>query len=664
MAFLIDKPLFLLLFLTVSSMHFVVCSGLTDSEILIKFKGSLSNASALDNWSDMTNPCKGDISNWNGVICHKGFVIGLQLEGMGLTGKIDVQTLIGLSVLRSLSFMNNGFDGPFPELKKLKSLRSIFLSKNHFSGAIPDDAFEGMFKLKKVLLAENEFTGAIPSSLAALPKLIVLRLEGNKFTGKLPKFSATNFASFNVSNNELDGPIPATFSKMDFKSFSGNKGLCGQPVNECNTPNTSTSISTTSNTSNSNSNSESTSKKPSMVCIIVVGIAMAVALAAIVVAALILLQSLKRTSEESIEAPPLPSDLKKKTRSKEADRSAQGSPSEHSSNGRKKADMAKLSFIRDDGERFDLSDLLKASAEILGSGCFGLSYKAALSTGPVMVVKRFKQMNNVGKEEFHEHMRRIGRLSHPNLLPLVAYYYRKEEKLLVTDYIEKGSLAVHLHGHQALGQPSMDWPTRLKIVKGVAKGLSYLSKELPSITAAHGHLKSSNILLNQSNEPLLTDYGLIPVINQENAQELMVAYKSPEYLQLGRITKKTDVWSLGILILELIIGKLPPNFLPQGKETEGEDLASWVNAIPQEQRKNQVIDKKISGIKNSEGEILKLLKIGMSCCEGEVEKRLDLKEAIERINKLKEKDSDEDFFSSYASEEDMKKGMCDDFAIS
>lgn len=105
----------------------------------------------------------------------------------------------------------------------------------------------------------------------------------------------------------------------------------------------------------------------------------------------------------------------------------------------------KLSFLREETHHFDLTDLLKASAEILGSGCFGSSYKAALTTGTVMVVKRFRQMNNVGKEEFQEHMRRLGRLTHPNLLPLVAYYYRKEEKLIVTEFVSKGSLAVHLH---------------------------------------------------------------------------------------------------------------------------------------------------------------------------------------------------------------------------
>jgi hypothetical protein len=126
--------------------------------------------------------------------------------------------------------------------------------------------------------------------------------------------------------------------------------------------------------------------------------------------------------------------------------SSEGSHRSQVSSHSRKGDSMKLSFVRDDREHFDLQELLRASAEILGSGCFSSSYKANLLNGPTMVVKRFKQMNNVGREEFHEHMRRIARLSHPNLLPLVAYYYRKEEKLLITDFVHNGSLAVRLHG--------------------------------------------------------------------------------------------------------------------------------------------------------------------------------------------------------------------------
>lgn len=106
----------------------------------------------------------------------------------------------------------------------------------------------------------------------------------------------------------------------------------------------------------------------------------------------------------------------------------------------------KLHFVRSDRERFELEDLLRASADVLGSGSFGSSYKAMLAGREPIVVKRFKEMSNVGKEEFYAHMRLLGSLSHPNLLPLVAFYYKKDEKLLVTDFAANGSLASHLHG--------------------------------------------------------------------------------------------------------------------------------------------------------------------------------------------------------------------------
>lgn len=182
------------------------------------------------------------------------------------------------------------------------------------------------------------------------------------------------------------------------------------------------------------------SKKPSFVSIFVVVVAVVVAMIVIGAVILMLNRRRERGPANSVENPPL-----KKGRVKDsADESQRSSRSISSIRSRK--DHMKLCFVRDDRERFDLQELLKASAEILGSGCFSSSYKASLLNGPSIVVKRFKQMNNVGKEEFQEHMRRIGRLSHPNLLPLVAYYYRKEEKLLVTDYIQNGSLAVRLHG--------------------------------------------------------------------------------------------------------------------------------------------------------------------------------------------------------------------------
>lgn len=211
----------------------------------------------------------------------------------------------------------------------------------------------------------------------------------------------------------------------NFCEQAGNKDLCGSPLKSC------------------------SSDRPSLISIIVVVIVIIVALVAIAAVIFILCRRSK-TSFSSIEAP-RPSSTQKKARHvpEQNNKASQPSPDRStngSTSGGKKADSLKLNFVRDDRQRFDMHDLLKASAEILGSGCFGSSYKAALLSGPVMVVKRYKQMNNVGREEFQEHMRRLGRLRHANVLPLVAYYYKKEEKLLVSDYIKKGSLAVQLHG--------------------------------------------------------------------------------------------------------------------------------------------------------------------------------------------------------------------------
>ncbi|CAN1340367.1 Pollen receptor-like kinase 2 [Linum perenne] len=636
-------------FFFIISLHFHGCWGLTDSEVLLKFKAALGNKNGnrLSNWRDGIDVCDGDKSNWVGVICDQGLVLGLKLESMRLTGKIDVDSLAQLEELKTLGLNNNNFKGALPNFKNLLELRSLYLSNNKFSGKIPADSFKGMIKLKKLYLSGNNFSGEIPSSLAGLSKLTTLRLENNEFTGLLPKFTA-KFESFNASNNQLKGPIPRTLSKIDSSAFSGT----------CLTSATSNSKSSVLEATNGNTFSDdledtsdempSDSKKPSTTSIVFVAIVGAVAVCGIIAAAFILLRRRQQTSE-SIDSsniePGIPDDSSHRPTTREQPKVM------------KKEATMKLSFVREDRGRFELHDLLKASAELLGSGCFGSSYKAALTSGQVMVVKRFKQMNNVGREEFHDHMRRIGKLRHTNLLPLVAFYYRKEEKLLVHDFVPYGSLAVHLHGHQALGQPSLEWENRVKIIKGVSRGLSYLYKELPSVIAAHGHLKSNNVLLDENFEPYLTDYGLIPVINQENAQELMVAYKSPEYLRLGRVTKKTDVWALGMLILEVVTGKLSSTFLKQGGGGE-DDLVSWVRLIPEDRWASEVVDKELREEEEEEGEMVKLVRIGLMCCEGDVDKRPDLKEVVGMIEEINIGNDniikdiyDDDLFSSYNDDE-------------
>lgn len=568
------------------------------------------------------------------------------MENLELSGSIDIEALSGLTSLRTLSFMNNKFEGPFPDFKKLAALKSLYLSNNQFGGDIPGDAFEGMGWLKKVHLAQNKFTGQIPSSVAKLPKLLELRLDGNQFTGEIPEFEH-QLHLLNLSNNALTGPIPESLSMTDPKVFEGNKGLYGKPLEtECDSP-------YIEHPPQSEARPKSSSRGPLVITAIVAALTILIILGVI-----FLLNRSYKNKKPRLAVETGPSSLQKKTGIREADQSRRdrkkadhrkGSGTTKRMGAAAGVENTKLSFLREDREKFDLQDLLKASAEILGSGCFGASYKAVLSSGQMMVVKRFKQMNNAGRDEFQEHMKRLGRLMHHNLLSIVAYYYRKEEKLLVCDFAERGSLAINLHSNQSLGKPSLDWPTRLKIVKGVAKGLFYLHQDLPSLMAPHGHLKSSNVLLTKTFEPLLTDYGLIPLINQEKAQMHMAAYRSPEYLQHRRITKKTDVWGLGILILEILTGKFPANF----SQSSEEDLASWVNSGFHGVWAPSLFDKGMGKTSHCEGQILKLLTIGLNCCEPDVEKRLDIGQAVEKIEELKEREGDDDdFYSTYVSETD------------
>jgi hypothetical protein len=194
------------------------------ADALLKFKDGITDDNgALNTWLPGTRPCDGSASNWAGVICHKGEVMGLQMENMGLSGKLDLTPLTTLSVLRSVSFMDNQFAGPMPDVKVLSGLRAVFLSGNKFSGEIPADAFSGMGSLKKVVLAKNNFSGPIPASLADVPRLLELLLNDNKFQGQIPDLRQKELQVVNVANNELEGEIPPSLKSMPADMFAGEQ---------------------------------------------------------------------------------------------------------------------------------------------------------------------------------------------------------------------------------------------------------------------------------------------------------------------------------------------------------------------------------------------------------------------------------------------------------
>ncbi|CAM0912022.1 unnamed protein product [Alopecurus aequalis] len=691
------------------------------ADALLKFKDGIKDDNgALNTWLPGTRPCDGSAANWFGVICHKGDVTGLQMENMGLSGKLDLLPLKTLSVLRSVSFRNNQFAGPMPDVKDLSGLRAVFLSGNKFSGVIPADAFDGMGSLKKVALSKNNFSGPIPASLANVPRLLDLLLNDNKFQGKIPDLQQKELKVVNVANNELEGEIPPSLKSMSADMFAGNKNLCGgsldkkcaatstspppAPAKTGTTPSPSPPASgnggappatpaapkTTGPPEDDGTVTEDVPVEPndgsaySGVLVAILGVL------AILGFLLMVVQRRRREyntqnfgpaiskkpSMKKINAEPAKVDAARANPqvapAAAASAAAGGDSSSRagSTATRKAAEQGRLTFVREDrGRFFELQDLLKATAEVLGGNAganLGVCYRASLTGGQSIVVKRFKEMNRVGREDFEEHMRRLGRLSHPNLLPLVSYYYRKEEKLLMHDFVPNKSLAHLLHGEGCgVKKAVVHWTARLKIVKGVASALSYMYDELPMLTVPHGHLKSSNILLDDRFQPLLTDYALVPVMNQSHAAQLMVAFKSPERKQFGKSSKKSDVWCLGLLILEIVTGRPPsydvkaaaqaatasPEHEQKQKSSVGNDLVGLVASTLEEEWLTTVVDGDLKYEDEADKEeVVKLIKIGMACCEVSVESRWELKNAVDRIEELKGKEradkEDNSFYSS------------------
>ncbi|KAE8675975.1 Leucine-rich repeat protein kinase family protein, putative isoform 2 [Hibiscus syriacus] len=575
-----------------------LCSSQSDAEALIKFKASFPQG-CLSSWTAGSgiSPC---LRRWFGERCHGEDIIGLHLEDLHLSGTIDVQPLLQLHYLRSISLMRNSFAGPIPPFNKLGALKSLYLSHNQFNGEIPDDYFAHMKSLKKVWLSENKFTGHVPDSVMKLPHLKELHLEGNHFTESIPPLKYPNvLTSFNVSFNHLEGYIPESFAKFSKDSFRGNAGLCGKPVtNSC-----------LKHEPDHKAKAKSDGRALLFAITIFFLLCVLIASACSAKHGTEKADNLGVVSKQSVKTEALPVRLSLESIHK---RSAE--PSRRSKSGSKRDLIASKSgtgymvIVNDERGEFGLQDLMKASAE------------------------RMRGMNRLGKDEFDAEIRRFGKLKHRNILTPFAYHFRKEEKLIVSEYMPTGSLSFILHGIRDLAHASLNWPSRFKIIKGIVQGLNYIHTEFETYELPHGNLKSSNILLTERYDPLLSDYAFQPLTNLDNYAQVLFAYKSPEYVQYHKVSPKSDVYCLGIVILETMTGKYPSQY-PNNDE-HGVDIVQWVQTSISENRPLELIDPEIANNTSSTNKMLKVIEIGADCVEGNPDERLSLNEVITRIEEI------------------------------
>ncbi|KAL9280139.1 putative pollen receptor-like kinase 6 RLK-Pelle-LRR-III family [Arabidopsis thaliana] len=657
MAAAVLNPGFFLLILLLSFSISPSLQYVSESEPLVRFKNSVKITKGdLNSWREGTDPCSG---KWFGIYCQKGLTVsGIHVTRLGLSGTITVDDLKDLPNLKTIRLDNNLLSGPLPHFFKLRGLKSLMLSNNSFSGEIRDDFFKDMSKLKRLFLDHNKFEGSIPSSITQLPQLEELHMQSNNLTGEIPpEFgSMKNLKVLDLSTNSLDGIVPQSIAdkKNLAVNLTENEYLCGPVVDvgceniELNDPQEGQPPSKPS------SSVPETSNKAAINAIMV---SISLLLLFFIIVGVIKRRNKKKNPDFRMLANNRENDVVEvrisESSSTTAKRSTDSSRKRggHSDDGSTKkgvsnigkggngggggalgGGMGDIIMVNTDKGSFGLPDLMKAAAEVLGNGSLGSAYKAVMTTGLSVVVKRIRDMNQLAREPFDVEMRRFGKLRHPNILTPLAYHYRREEKLVVSEYMPKSSLLYVLHD-RGIYHSELTWATRLKIIQGVAHGMKFLHEEFASYDLPHGNLKSSNVLLSETYEPLISDYAFLPLLQPSNASQALFAFKTPEFAQTQQVSHKSDVYCLGIIILEILTGKFPSQYLNNGKG--GTDIVQWVQSSVAEQKEEELIDPEIVNNTESMRQMVELLRVGAACIASNPDERLDMREAVRRIEQVK-----------------------------
>ncbi|XP_047310322.1 G-type lectin S-receptor-like serine/threonine-protein kinase SD1-1 [Impatiens glandulifera] len=274
---------------------------------------------------------------------------------------------------------------------------------------------------------------------------------------------------------------------------------------------------------------------------------------------------------------------------------------------------------------FDLSTIISATQKFssenkIGQGGFGHVYKGELPDGKEIAVKRLSQGSGQGLEEFKNEVVLIAKLQHRNLVSLLGCCIQEEERMLVYEYLPNRSLDNFIFDQTK--KKLLSWKQRLDIIIGIARGLVYLHED-SKLRIIHRDLKASNILLDNQMSPKISDFGIARIFGVEQTEEMTkrvmgtYGYMSPEYAMSGHFSVKSDVFSFGVLMLEIISGKKNWGFNHPDHDLNliGHTWKQW-----NEEKAFELVDKEVVEA-FSEPDVIKCIQVGLLCVQQRPEDR-------------------------------------------
>ncbi|MED6125699.1 hypothetical protein PIB30_071101 [Stylosanthes scabra] len=614
-------------------------------------------------------------------------------EGEGLTGPIDVVS--SMIFLRQLWLHGNQFNGRIPhDIGNLTSLQELNLNSNQLVGLIPESLAEmelellvlnnNMFmgndpctgpwfglscnsnhQVTKINLPRHELNGTLSPSLAKLDSLLEIRLEGNNITGMVP----SNFSElkslrlFELSENHLEPPLP-NFQDDVKVVVVGNPllnesgGMSPPPETSDPSPDKlSPSSSSSHNAHDPSMNSSSNQSKFDhfkrfKTVAIVSGISVFVLLVPLVVFLFIYSKKKKKVSLDApssiVVHPRDPSDKDNVVKVTVSDTTT-GSLST-------KAGTSSLSNISGETQNSHIIEAgnLVISVQVLrkvtnnfssenelGRGGFGTVYKGELEDGTKIAVKRMEHgvLSSKALEEFQAEIAVLSKVRHRHLVSLLGYSIEGNERLLVYEYMPLGALSQHLFHWKTLNLKPLSLSQRLAIALDVARGIEYLHG-LACQTFIHRDLKSSNILLGDDLRAKVSDFGLVKLApDGEKSVATKLAgtfgYLAPEYAVMGKITTKVDVFSYGVVLIELLTGLTA---LDESRPEERRYLVEWFWRIKSNKEKLMAaIDPDLEATDETLESISIVSELAGHCTAREAHHRPDMSHVVNVLVALVEK---------------------------